>query len=204
MGKPHKERKEEIIKKTLELAGEEGVARLTTQAIADRVGIAQSTIFKHFKTRDAILSAAIKWISGQIFLLLEKTSKETTSPRERLHYLITRHLALLSRHRGLPRLLFSDRLHLESPNLKKTVQQVMARYITLVSDIIREGIEEGQFRKDSNPEETARCFIALLQGLIVRWSIFDFSFPIEKEGEVLWRFIWLSLAPSLEEGGQEL
>ncbi|MBE9504118.1 MAG: TetR/AcrR family transcriptional regulator [Proteobacteria bacterium] len=204
MGKPHEERKEEIIKKTLELAAEEGVTRLTTQAIADRVGIAQSTIFKHFKTRDAIFSAAINWISGQIFRLLEETSRESTSPREQLQYLINRHLTLMSRHRGLPRLLFSDRLHLESPHLKKTVQQVMARYMTLVSDIIREGIEEDQFRNDVDPEETARCFVALLQGLILRWSIFDFSFPIEKEGEALWRFLWSSLAPHQEEDRDSL
>ncbi|MDO8282084.1 MAG: TetR/AcrR family transcriptional regulator [Thermodesulfovibrionia bacterium] len=200
MGKPHEERKEEIIKKTLELAAEEGITRLTTQIIADRVGIAQSTIFKHFKTRDDIFSAAIKWISGQIFSLLEqKTSVESTTPMERLHYLINRHLALVSKHRGLPRLLFSDRLHQESPHLKKAAQEIITRYITLVSDIIREGIKEGQFRNDADPEETARCFIALLQGAIVRWSIFDFSFPIEKEGEVLWRFLWSSLDPHKEE-----
>ncbi|MBE9535833.1 MAG: TetR/AcrR family transcriptional regulator [Proteobacteria bacterium] len=199
MGKPHEERKEEIIRKTLELAADKGVTRLTTQAIADRVGIAQSTIFKHFKTRDAILGAAIKWISSQIFSLLEQTSKESSSPRERLHHLINRHLTLVSKHKGLPRLLFSDRLHLESPHLKKAVQQVMSTYMKRVSEIIREGIEEGQFRNDADPEETARCFVALLQGLIVRWSIFDFSFPIEKEGEELWRFLWSSLAPSQEE-----
>ena len=128
--------KEEIIRKTLELASEEGGARLTTQAIADRVGIAQSTIFKHFKTRDAILSGAIKWISGQIFILLEKSSSESASPKERLHHLINRHLTLVSKHKGLPRLLFSDRLHLESPHLKKAVRQVMTTYMKRVSEII--------------------------------------------------------------------
>ena len=199
MGKPHEERKEEIIRKTLELASEEGVTRLTTQAIADRVGIAQSTIFKHFKTRDAILTGAIKWISGQIFLLLEKTSSESASPKDRLHYLINRHLTLVSKHKGLPRLLFSDRLHMESPHLKKVVRQVMGAYMERVSDIIREGIEEGEFRNDADPEETARCFVALLQGVILRWSLFDFSFPIEKEGDELWRFLWSSLAPQQEE-----
>jgi len=199
LGKPHEERKEEIIEKTLELAAEEGATRLTTQMIADRVGIAQSTIFKHFKTRDAIFSAAINWISGQLFRVIEQTSRESTSPKERLHYLINRHLVLASKHRGLPRLLFSDRLHMESPHLKKVVQQAMGRYMELVTDIIREGIAEGQFRNDADPEETARCFIALLQGLIVRWSIFDFSFPIEKESDALWRFLWSSLDPHQKE-----
>lgn len=193
MGKPRGERKEEIIKKTLELAADEGVSRLTTQAIADRVGIAQSTIFKHFKTRDAILNGAIKWIAGQIFQLLEKTSGESSSSRERLHSLIKRQLGLVGKHRGLPRLLFSDRLHLESPQLKKAVSQVMLTYMEKVSAIIAEGIEKGEFHKDCDPDERARCIVALLQGLVVRWSLFEFSFSLEEEGEAVWRFIEDSL-----------
>lgn len=198
VGKPHEERKEEIIKKTLELAADEGVARLTTQAIADRVGIAQSTIFKHFKTRDAILNGAIKWISGQIFQLLQITAGESASASVRLHSLISRQLALVGKHRGLPRLLFSDRLHLESPQLKKTVSQVMLGYMDRVSSLIKEGMEEGLFRKDCDPDERARCIVALIQGLVVRWSLFDFSFSLEDEGEAVWRFVEASLIQNSE------
>lgn len=189
MAKTHEERQKEIIDVTLELAAEKGVKQLTTQAIADRIGIAQSTIFKHFKTRDAIFGAAIGWISTQLFRILEATAANGDMPEERLRTLIKKQLALMSSHKGLPRLLFSDRLHLESPALKKTVRQVMERYTERIAELLKTGMESGSFRKDLDPEGAARYIVASIQGLVVRWSIFDFSFAIDEEGEKLWNFL---------------
>ena len=51
MGKPQEERRKEIVQATMDLAAEQGIKKVTTQAIADKVGIAQPTVFRHFKTR---------------------------------------------------------------------------------------------------------------------------------------------------------
>ncbi|MFU8833507.1 MAG: TetR/AcrR family transcriptional regulator, partial [Wenzhouxiangella sp.] len=70
MRKSGEERREEIIQAVLDLAGERGVGQVTAQAIADRVGIAQPTVFRHFKTRDAILRAALEWIGRSVLTVL--------------------------------------------------------------------------------------------------------------------------------------
>ena len=189
MGKPHEERKAEIIRSTLELAAEQGVRKVTTQAIADRVGIAQPTVFRHFKSRDAIFAAAIDWLAGELFRTIEGHLGDDAPPDERLRRLLEAQLAFVGRHKGLPRLLFSDRLHLESPGLKETVQRVMERYTQRVAGLIREGIEAGCFRRDLEPEDAARYVAALVQGLVMRWSVFDFGFRLEDEAGKLWRFL---------------
>ncbi|MCP4262009.1 MAG: TetR/AcrR family transcriptional regulator [Planctomycetes bacterium] len=100
-----------------------GVKKVTTQAIADRVGIAQATIFRHFKSCDAIFSEAIEWLAGQLFEALSSCFNSQAAPDERLGLLIERQLSFISKHKGLPGLLFSDRMHLESPVLKAAVQK---------------------------------------------------------------------------------
>ncbi len=189
MGKPHEQRKQEIIEAAMELAAEQGVKRVTTQAIADRVGIAQPTVFRHFKTRDAIFSSAIDFLAGNLFRALEGFFTSNAAADERLQKLIQRQLEFVSKHKGLPRLLFSDRLHLESPTLKAAVQKVMSRYVERVAIIISDGQKSGVFRADLDAEETARYIAALVQGLIMRWSIFDFGFALKDEADDLWRFI---------------
>ncbi len=189
MRKPHEERKAEIIRSTLELAAEQGVARVTTQAIADRVGIAQPTVFRHFKSRDDIFAAAIEWLAGEMLRHVEAWAGGTGAPEERLQRLLEAQLAFVAQHRGLPRLLFSDRLHLESPRLKEAVRAAMERYTARVASIIREGMDTGRFRSDLDPESAARHIAALFQGVLVRWSVFDFGFPLEGEAPGLWRFI---------------
>ncbi len=189
MGKPHEERKQEIIEAAMELAAEQGVQRVTTQAIADRVGIAQPTVFRHFKTRDAIFAAAIDWLAMGLFKALGGFFAGSGPADERLRKLIATQLDFISKNKGLPRLLFSDRLHLESPSLKAAVQRVMNRYTEQIAGLIREGQESGCFRADLDPDETGRYVAALIQGLVMRWSVFDFGFLLKKEAVALWRFL---------------
>ncbi len=189
MGKPHEQRKLEIIQSALSLAAEFGVKKVTTQAIADHVGIAQATVFRHFKTKDAIFAEAIGWLANKLFQVLASSFSMDATADVRLNLLITRQLRFISQHKGVPRLLFSDRLHLESPTLKKAVQEIMQRYISKVTSLLEQGVQSGCFRADLDTSKTAEYIAALIQGLVMRWSIFDFDFDLEKQADELYAFI---------------
>lgn len=195
MGKSHEERRKEIIEATMELSVEKGLKKLTTQAIADRVGIAQPTIFRHFKSRDEIFTAVINWVGDNLFKVVGKQFTASGPADERLHQLVLKQLGFMSKHRAIPRVLFSDRLHLESPKLKAVVQKMMDGYVSSLTKLIEEGVAEGAFRADIEPEKAARYIVALIQGLVMRWSVYEFSFSLEKEAEPLWQFLWPSLKP---------
>jgi len=190
MRKTGEERKAEIIQSALEIASEEGVSRVTTQAIADRVGIAQPTIFRHFKTRDAIFMAAMEWVAGNVFKLLEADMLKKTPADERLKNFLQRHLFLLGKQKGVPRILFSDRLHAEDPALKATVRRIMDRLSERLAALLKEGIDSGHFDASIDIEATARMIVALIQGSVIRWSIYDFSYPLADQADSIWRLVW--------------
>ena len=183
------ERREEIIHAVMDLAAEQGVKQVTTQAIADRVGIAQPTVFRHFKTRDAIFHATLEWIGKGLMTALAPILAGGGAPDERLRRLLTRQLRFISQRKGLPRLLFSERLHLEDPSLKAVVVRIMERYANQLIALLAEGVEQGCFRADLEPEETAWLIVAMIQGLVMRWSLSDFAMPLEEKGEELWRLL---------------
>lgn len=195
MGKPHEERKREIVEATMELTVEQGIKRVTTQAIADRVGIAQPTVFRHFKTRDAIFSAVIGWVAENLFKAISAGARPDDPPEEQLRLLIRRQLSFINKHRAIPKVLFSDMLHLESPQLKAALQEVMDRYMKRVTELLQKGIEAGRFREDLDAAETACYVAALIQGLVLRWSIYEFTFSLEEEADLLWKFLWPALEP---------
>ncbi|MCW8906118.1 MAG: TetR/AcrR family transcriptional regulator [Sedimenticola sp.] len=186
MGKPTETRRAEIIESALAVAAEVGIKHVTTQAIANRVGIAQSTIFRHFKSRDEIFSVAISRIGSNLLQVLEPCFSGEGAADQRLRELIRCQLEYVSRNRGLPRILFSDRLHLESPQLKHNVRRVMHNYTTRVSRLLREGVESGCFDSALDTDLRARQLAMLIQGLLMRWSVFDFEFDLESESEPLW------------------
>ena len=198
MGKPTEQRKAEIIQSTLELAARQGVAKVTTLAIADEVGIAHATVFRHFKTREAIFSASLTWIVESMFAELEPVFTSNEPADVRLEDLIYTQLKFVSEHRGLPRLLFSDRLHMESEELKHIVKNAMNNFTKRITGLINQGVTEGVFSKDVQADSAAKYLIALFQGLMMRWSIFDFEFQIENESANLWRFYSNALNPHLD------
>lgn len=179
----------------MELAVEKGLKKLTTQAIADRVGIAQPTIFRHFKTRDDIFGAVISWVGDSLFKVIGGLFSDSAPADERLHRLILRQLSFMNSHRAIPRVLFSDRLHLESPKLKAVVQKMMEGYVQSLAKMLQQGVQEGTFRADLDSQQVARYIAAMIQGLVMRWSVYEFSFSLEDEAEPLWQFLWPSLRP---------
>ena len=42
--------------------------------------------------------------------------------------------------------------------------------------------------------------VAQMQGTLLRWSLFDFGFALEEQGEPVWRFIRGALGMPPEEG----
>lgn len=202
--KSSEERKAEIVQTALDLMAEKGAGQVTAQAIADRIGIAQPTIFRHFKSRDAIFHSALRFVSGQVLGLLESGRSANSSPEQRLQKLLARQLGIVSRNRGLPRLLFSDRLHLEDPKLKQRVREVMGRYVEHVRGLIAEGQAAGCFHPEPDAQTSAEFVAATVQGLLLRWSVFDFDFTLQDESDKLWRFVRSALvAGPLEDTPRE-
>lgn len=189
MGKPQEERRKEIVQATLDLTAEQGIKRVTTQAIADRVGIAQPTVFRHFKTRDDIFAAVIGWIAENLSKAILSGLNPDDQPDEQLRKLIQSQLTFINKHRAIPRVLFSDLLHLESPKLKSLLQELMNGYIKRVTQLLQQGKECGVFREDLDVDQTGRYIAALIQGLVLRWSVYEFNFSLEKEAEIIWKFL---------------
>ncbi len=189
MRKSGEERRQEIVEAVVELAAEPGGRQITAQAIADRVGIAQPTVFRHFKNRERILEAVFEWIARKLLGVVSGVATSSGPADERLRALLEKQLGFVAGHKGLPRLLFSERLHQENTRLKQSVRRIMQAYAATVAEVIRDGIESGIFRSDLDPDETARMILALVQGTIIRWSVRDFEFDLAGQVPAMWRLL---------------
>ncbi|MDC9720595.1 MAG: TetR/AcrR family transcriptional regulator [Gammaproteobacteria bacterium] len=193
MGKPSEQRQEEIVISTIDLCAEQGVNKITTQVIADRVGVAQATIFKHFKTRDHVFEAVLRWLSGRMFKAVEPMFKSEASADVRLQNIICKQLEFASKHKALPRILFSDRLHSDSSVLKGIVQQVMARMTEAFTQLIQDGMDSGVFANQQSAQVMAKLVVSTMQGTLMRWSIHDYNFELQAEGQALYGYYMQAL-----------
>jgi AcrR family transcriptional regulator len=59
-GRPPSGGREEILRATLELIRERGMARLTTREVAERAGVSEGSVFYHFEDRFGLLRAVFE------------------------------------------------------------------------------------------------------------------------------------------------
>jgi len=105
--RPSSERRRQIADAALRIIGERGVKSLTAAELGRAVGIADATLFRHFKNKHEIVLAAIDRLEEIIFEGFPPTGRE---PLERLRALFLSRLELVATRPELLQLALTERL----------------------------------------------------------------------------------------------
>ena len=60
--------RDRLIRSAIEIVAESGLAAATTSAIAQRTGVAEGTLYRHFESKDDLLIAAYRQLKFEVFL----------------------------------------------------------------------------------------------------------------------------------------
>lgn len=165
-------RQEQIIQVAVDLAGERGMQGVTTQDMADAMGLTQGAIFRHFPSKDAIWLAAMGWIRERLMGVLGVAAQGAGDPLEALERMFFAHVSFIDKHPAIPRMVFSGQMLHDSPKLKALVQEIVSGYEDRLIALLREAREGGLARADLDERSAAILFIGMIQGLVVQITIF--------------------------------
>lgn len=178
VGKPRRrrmdagERQEEIIQAALDLAAKHGVEAVTTQDMADELGLTQGAIFRHFPTKDDIWLAAIHWVRARLMKVVGAAAAKGINPLDALEKMFFAHVSFIARHQAIPRMVFSDQLLRRNTRLKLLIQEILTGYESKVADLLAQAKAVGLVRQDVDEDSAATLFIGMIQGLVLQSSIF--------------------------------
>ena len=139
--RPTEERRQQIAEAALRIISGKGVHRLTAQELGREVGIADGTIFRHFKDKAEIVRAAIAHLEGVLF---KNFPPEAEDPLERLRLFFVGRLSLVQ---GMPSVflaVFSDRLEEAAGEEAGVVRSIVTRSQAFVHQCLAEAQERGQ------------------------------------------------------------
>ena len=164
---PPLSRRDQILAATLDLLATTPLAHLTTRHIAQRVRVSQPALFRHFRSREALLLAVAQDARLALGARLSALLAVAMPPLDRCAQLAVILADFIDLHPGLPRLLFAD-LALDAPELRLAVQQLVAMQHTLVATLVAQARREGAVRPDVQAEAAASLFVAMIQGLALQ------------------------------------
>ena len=108
------DRQRQIVETLLELVPTRGIDAISAQAIAERIGISQPAIFRHFPTKEALWLAVMDWLDerlGEIHSAAECGPDAT--PLARMRAIFMAHIRMVERHPALAKIVFNDQLRLD-------------------------------------------------------------------------------------------
>ena len=178
-------RKTEIVEAALRLADEIGPDRLTTEAIAEAVGLTQPGLFRHFPKKQEIWEAVAKSIGERMQGRWDRVRQGAASPEDQLRALVAAQLGLIQSTPAITAILFSRELHAENEGLRLVFLTLMQRFHGLLVERMEAARMSGRFRADLDPRDAAFLVLGLVQGLAVRWSLSRARFDILEEGRRL-------------------
>ena len=166
------ERQEEIIQAALDLAARHGVESVTTQDMADALGLTQGAIFRHFPTKDDIWLAAIHWVRSRLMKVVSAAAAKGENPLDALEKMFFAHVSFIARHPAIPRMVFSDQLLRRDTRLKLLIQEILTGYEAKIAGLLDQAKVAGLVRQDVDEDSAATLFIGMIQGLVLQSSIF--------------------------------
>lgn len=177
------ERQSEIIRVSIELAAEKGVDSVTTQDMADAMQLTQGAIFRHFATKDDIWVAVIEWIRDRLMKVVDKAATDATDPINAIERMFFAHIAFISKHPAIPRLLFSELLHKKSSKLRQLIEGIISGYEAKIAGLLEEAKSQALVPADLDSRSAAVLYIGMIQGLVMQSSIFGGKRALQQQAE---------------------
>lgn len=168
------ERRDQIVEATLAILVEEGVQGWTTSALADRVGVSEATLFKHFGSKDEILAEAVRRQAEGLWARIADHRLDGEG-WERVRGLALDVLAYLEEADGGPLLVLLGQAGRVLPETFEEMERTRRRFHARLGEVVAEAVGPAA----GEPRVAADLVMAVVQSAALRWMISGRSLDLE-------------------------
>jgi len=187
--KPGPSRRESILQALAEMLEESPHKKVTTAALAKKVGVSEAALYRHFPSKARIYEGLIDFIEEALFSRINAIVKDAPNTQERCRMIITLLLSFSEKNPGLSRILTGDALTGETDRLHARVNQLFARIESQIKQVLREGEHRENCRTHLLSSAAAELLVVIAEGKIRQFVRTNFtSLPTTH-----WQEQWLSI-----------
>ncbi|MFA7289950.1 MAG: TetR/AcrR family transcriptional regulator [Melioribacteraceae bacterium] len=179
-------RKLQIIKAAMDIIAEGGSKSFVMVKIAERIGVTDAALYKHFKTKNDLLLFMLEGIDDVMVKKLIEHSEQYSEPKDKLKNILTYQFHFIQKNKSIPRILFSEALQYKDIRVKTKIKNIITKYKKYIEEIIQTGYDTGKIKSKINSEAAAIIFLGMIQFTVISWTLLDYSFSLKSREAVLW------------------
>ncbi|RZD13938.1 MAG: TetR/AcrR family transcriptional regulator [Candidatus Acidulodesulfobacterium ferriphilum] len=154
-----------ILLSSRKLIEEIGFSALTMDKVAQKAGIAKGTVYLYFKDKNELLEKVLEQGFERMFERIKSKVNTQKGHVEKLRVLIAENINHIYENRYFFKTVFLDEVNVVF--LKKKSQESFnlrrKRYTDFIGEIIKSGIESGEFRHDLNSTKVGYMLVSLIK-----------------------------------------
>lgn len=173
-------RKEKLIITTIEIIDELGIQGLSTREIARRQGVSEATLFRHYKSKNELLSAVLDYFSQfdeDIFL---STRMKSLAPKEAITYLIKLYSEYYENYPAITSIMqVFDVLRCE-PVLTEKVKGILNNRYRFIKQLVQDAQKNNEINPHADSEDVADIINGFCREICLKWRWDDRVFSLSE------------------------
>jgi len=176
-------RQRDIVNAAIDLIGEQGIQGLTVKRLAQKVGVTEPALYRHFDSKQDVVIAVL----GHFKDHYQKNSAASTEKTGigLIEELFVHHFEMFSKRPSIAALLLSTEFFREDKKISKKILHILDNMEDTITNAVDSAKDE--VRKDVSSREIALFVMGSMRLLVTRWWLSGLSFDIQVEGKSLWR-----------------
>ncbi|NIA19833.1 MAG: TetR family transcriptional regulator [Xanthomonadaceae bacterium] len=163
-------RRNKIITKALEIFAKKGFQETTIAEISKASGVSEATVYEYFNSKEELLFAIPEDITRESVEEFKQILPFLKGAEHKVRAIVLGYLTL---YQNNPQ--YSALVLLQLKNNKKFQQtrayELIRDIARLLLDCIKEGIDEGVFKKDLDPYLIRSMLLGTIEHLCIRWHL---------------------------------
>ena len=185
-------RKQQILHALMEMLEDPNI-RITTAALANRVGVSEAALYRHFASKAQMFDALIEFVENTIFSRAKLIQQQELGALAKCQQILTLLLTFVERNAGISRILTGEALIGENERLGNRVNQLFEKLETQLKQILREAEMRESLRTKDTPSSSANLLMAVVEGRIRQYSRTNFR----HKPTATWADQWSTLSQNL-------
>lgn len=173
-------RRKEILDSALACFAKKGFQVATVDDIVEHSGISKGAIYNYFKSKDEIYLELMKASTDNSFEHIKENLAALESPLEKINYLFDLYLSNESDEETLGKLIVHDEFKLHASRHQVLLEKLMKRrheyFLKILTDILKEGQELGEFKRGLEPDLYADIFWSMVGGTTIQTIYPDYPY----------------------------
>jgi AcrR family transcriptional regulator len=178
----HSKRQNQIIDKTIKLIHTKGIQGLTIKNISTEVGVTEAAIYRHFKSKDEILSTILDDFRVNLEEKFQAILESQLSSMDKLKTILNHLIEMFCANPYIVSVIFSDEIFKNKESLHNKIIHVIQQNNECFKFIAEEGQKNKEIRSDIDASELAIIIMGSFRMIVKNWQLNEQKYSLKSRG----------------------